>query len=120
MAIPARPAGPGGDQPDTNPFPTKTAPIPFGKRTGAPPAPGLAKGGLIKGNKGFMGKNESFAAGGPVLGRTRDFMKEPDRFRGGAAPTPEPTEDTFGKGSSGGRNAAPAAKGKSERPIRPR
>ena len=30
--IPARPAGPGGDQPDDNPFPTKTPPIPFGKR----------------------------------------------------------------------------------------
>jgi hypothetical protein len=31
-AMPAVPAGPGGDQPNPNPFPTKTPSIPFGKR----------------------------------------------------------------------------------------
>jgi len=30
-AMPSRPAGPGGDQPNTNPFPTKTPATPFGK-----------------------------------------------------------------------------------------
>lgn len=69
-------------------------------------------GGLV--NKNYMGKPESYAAGGPVLGRTKDFMKEPDRFRtsgapGRAGPVPEPTEDVFGKGSKEGKNAAPAA-----------
>lgn len=39
VAITQRPAGPGGDQPDTNPFPTKTAPNPFGKRKEVPAAP---------------------------------------------------------------------------------
>ena len=39
-------------------------------------------------NKGYMGKVESYAQGGPVLGRTRDFMKEPDRFRKGYQDNP--------------------------------
>ena len=32
--IPTKPAGPGGDQPNPNPFPIKTPEIPFGKRSG--------------------------------------------------------------------------------------
>ena len=72
-------------------------------------------------NKNYMGKTESFAAGGPVLGRTSEFLKTPDRFRsdGGKSkdPTPEPTEDNWGKGSS---KANPKAKDKSEKPVKPR
>lgn len=78
-----------------------------------------ANGGAVM-NKGYLGKVEHFAQGGPVLGRTRDFIKEPDRFRGTPNPKVEGTEDVFGKGSKGGTNAAPAAKGKCEKPIVPR
>lgn len=42
--IPARPAGPGGEGEDQNPFQTKTAPSPFGKRK---QVPGAAAGGVI-------------------------------------------------------------------------
>lgn len=62
--IPAIPAGPGGDQPNPNPFPTKTAPIPFGRRADASQddssdtdnVQGAAKGGSVK----------SFANGGDM------------------------------------------------------
>ena len=63
----------------------------------------------------------SYATGGSVLGRTRNFLKEPDRFRNDGGPdrdpTPEPTEDVWGKGSS---VANPKGRDKSEKPIRPR
>jgi hypothetical protein len=36
-------------------------------------ANGYAKGGAVQ--------DASYAAGGPVLGRTREFLKEPDQFR---------------------------------------
>jgi hypothetical protein len=38
------------------------------------------KGGKIM-NKGYQGKVQHFANGGEVLGRTRDFLKEPVEFR---------------------------------------
>ncbi len=79
----------------------------------------FAGGGTV--NKGYMGKSESFAAGGPVLGVESKFLKTKDRFRndGGPSrdPTPEPTEDDWGKGSS---KANPKAQDKSEKPIKPR
>ena len=71
----------------------------------------------------------SYAMGGSVLPRSRDFKKEPnedflktkDRFRndGGTDrdPTPEPTEDVWGKGSS---KANPKSADKSEAPVKPR
>lgn len=67
------------------------------------------KGTGIMSNKGYQGKVESFAAGGAVLGRTKDFMKTPDRFRD--SQFKKATEDNFGK--AGGQSDAPAAKGKS-------
>ena len=46
--IPTVPAGPGGDQPNPNPFPTKTAPIPFGKQAeGADYTAAVARGGSV-------------------------------------------------------------------------
>jgi len=39
---------------------------------------GYAKGGTVE--------TCSYAQGGPVLGRTRDFMKEPDVFRTDSGP----------------------------------
>lgn len=76
-------------------------------------------------------KDANYAQGGPVLGRksgdwaktvpNKGFLNTPDRFRndGGANrdPTPEPTEDVWGKGSS---KANPKAVDKSEKAILPR
>jgi hypothetical protein len=71
----------------------------------------------------------SYAMGGSVLPRSRDFKKEPnedflktaDRFRsdGGTNrdPKPEPTEDVWGKGSS---KANPKGRDKSLKAITPR
>lgn len=69
-------------------------------------------------NKGYSSRVESFAQGGEVLGRTRDFIKEPDRFRD--SQFKKKTEDVFGKGESEGPNPAPAARGKSLPAVKPR
>lgn len=49
--IPSKPAGPGGDQPNPNPFPTLTPTIPFGKKvsdnTSSQLATAAARGGAI-------------------------------------------------------------------------
>lgn len=71
-------------------------------------------------NKGHMSKTESFAEGGPVLGRSCDFMKTPDRFRENTGRV-----DNFGKSDKDdddgeGDCPAPAAKGKSLKPVKPR
>lgn len=59
--------------------------------------------------KGYSGKDASYAEGGAVLGRTRDFMKTPDRFRGDSGKYENcPTDDNFGK--KGGKDMAPAAR----------
>lgn len=70
--------------------------------------------------------NVAYAAGGPVLGRSTNFMKTPDTFRGSMQPNPpnEGTDENWGKGESGkkgdGGPGAPAAKDKSEKPVLPR
>jgi hypothetical protein len=78
---------------------------------------GHAGGGVV--NKGYMSKTESFAQGGVVLGRTKDFMKTPDTFReeGGKA-----TDEVYGKGSKAPRDhvAAPPAKGKTLKAVTPK
>ena len=68
-------------------------------------------------NKGYSGKVESYAQGGPVLGRTRDFMKEPDRFRKGYQDNPPvvKTDDDYGDKSS-----EPKGKDKSLKAVKPR
>lgn len=70
--------------------------------------------------KGYMGKTESFAAGGPVLGRTRDFLKTPDRFTGvkNGPLKDNATQDNFGK--DGGKDEAPPVKGKCLPPVKPK
>ena len=80
----------------------------------------VTKGATV--NKGFKGKHESFASGGAVLGRSRDFMKEADRFRGSDQPNPAPvkTDEDWDKGDSGGKNAAPPAKGKQLKAVTPK
>lgn len=75
-----------------------------------------AHGGKFPGQKGEgeMSKSHntsqtaSFAAGGPVLGRSCDFMKTPDRFR-----EQKGRVDNFGKGDKNkGDCPAPAKTGK--------
>jgi hypothetical protein len=60
--IPSAPAGPGGDKPKRS-----------DDNTDDKGSVAYAKGGDVKA--------ASYAAGGPVLGRARDFMKEPSPFR---------------------------------------
>jgi hypothetical protein len=49
-------------------------------------------------NKGYQGSSVAMAAGGPVLGRTRDFMKTPDEFTGGRLPPKQtaPVQQDYG------------------------
>lgn len=67
-------------------------------------------------NKGYHGSSQCFAKGGPVLGKESAFLKTPNEFseadhKDGA------TDENWGKGSS---SKAPAAKGKSLSPVKPR
>lgn len=71
-------------------------------------------------NKGYEGKTQHFAAGGEVLGRTKDFMKTPDRFRDSQFKKQEPTQDNFGKDGGGDAGCAPPAHGKSLKAVVPR
>ena len=95
--IPSSPAGPGGeDKPKPNAY---------------------AKGGDVKAC--------SYAVGGPVYGRTRDFLKEPVEFREkdeGKRQSPDVVGDSAdedqkyaksGVGSGKGIHAPPAEKSKS-------
>jgi hypothetical protein len=65
--------------------------------------------------KGSGPKTASYAQGGEVLGRTKDFMKTPDRFRD--SQFVKKTEDVWGKGESA---ANPKAKDKSLKAVKPR
>lgn len=69
-------------------------------------------------NKGYKGKSDTFAKGGGTLGRTKDFMKTPDRFRDQQFKKQPETDEDWDK--DGGKDDAPAAKGKSLKPIKPR
>jgi hypothetical protein len=82
-----------------------------------------ARGGKFPGQKGSemntMAKGHrpmdaSYAQGGAVLGRTRDFMKTPDEFREDRS---NKTDEVWGKGSSA-KN--PKAADKSLKPVKPR
>jgi hypothetical protein len=82
----------------------------------------FANGGIMA-NKGWRGQDASFAAGGPVLGKTSQFLKTPDRFsKGMASPSNVPladnkSDESWGKGSS---KANPKGADKSEKPVLPR
>ena len=78
----------------------------------------FAQGGPVMSNKGHQSKDETFAKGGAVLGRTTDFMKTPDRFREiRSAKDANKTEDDWGKGSSA---ANPVGEDKSLKPVKPK
>lgn len=76
------------------------------------------KGTGIMSNKGYQGHVESFAQGGEVLGRTKDFMKTPDRFRD--SKFKKATEDVYGGKGVGSGDSAPPAHGKSLPVVKPR
>ena len=83
-----------------------------------------AQGGPIM-NKGYMGKSEAFAAGGPVIGKNSRFLKAPpDQFTDGRLP-PKDTgraddpEQEYGKTGKSGKFSKPTGD-KSETPIKPR
>lgn len=73
-------------------------------------------------NKGYMGKTQGYAAGGPVLGKTSDFMKTPDQFRGEGDDKSGEYQDFAKSGPNAGDGCtpAPAAKGKSLTAIKPK
>jgi hypothetical protein len=82
-------------------FPIPSAPAPSGGEDKPRADVNFAKGGDVRA--------AHYAKGGAVLGRTRDFMKEPDPFTGGRAdfkkrkPQPgDPQEyEKSGKGAKG-------------------
>lgn len=51
-----------------------------------------------------------YAKGGAKLGRTRDFVKEPDRFRETVQPNPPVVKTDEDWGKDGGTDDAPKAK----------
>lgn len=75
-------------------------------------------------SKGYEGKSAEFAKGGGTLGRTKDFMKTEDRFRGKPWPDTVKTDDSFAKDGAGSKtsgtfdNTGPGH-GKSLTPVKP-
>lgn len=63
-------------------------------------------------------KDAEYAQGGASLGRTKDFMKTPDRFRDSQFKAVPKNDDDFGKDA--GRTEAPAAKDKSLKAVKPK
>lgn len=76
--------------------------------------PGHVGGSAV--NKGYQSATQSFAKGGAVLGKESRFMKTPDEFRDDKS---NATDETWGKGMKGD-TTAPAPKGKSLPPVKPR
>lgn len=74
--------------------------------------------------KGGMIKDASYAEGGAVLGRTKDFLKTPDRFRD--SQFKKGTEDVFGKSDgdsddmASSKGVPTAPKDKCLTPVKPR
>lgn len=70
-------------------------------------------------SKGEGAKDAAYAKGGPVLGKTSEFLKTPDRFIGAPVKPLQDnkTHDDWGKGSS---KANPKPQDKSEKAIKPR
>lgn len=73
-------------------------------------------------SKQISGSNADFAGGGAALGRTRDFMKTPNRFLDCQFKPAPKTDETWGKGESTPADAitAPDGKDKSLKAIVPK
>ena len=109
--IPSSPAGPGGED--------KPKPV---NKDDDRDTDSYARGGFVKGEGA---RAASYAVGGPVYGRTRDFLKEPVEFRDrdeGKRQSQDVVGDTadadqkYGKSGAGagkGMHAPPAEKSKS-------
>lgn len=73
-------------------------------------AMGYAKGGDVR--------TASYAAGGPVLGRTREFLKEPDEFRNDAEQN-DAEDQNYGKsGPASGNGCYPPPKARANKVIK--
>lgn len=71
--------------------------------------------------KSHGAKSCSYAKGGEVLGRTKDFMKVPDKFRD--SQFTKKTSEDYGDGNTGigpGKVTAPAVKDKSLKAVKPK
>lgn len=70
--------------------------------------------------KGGDVREACYASGGSVLGRTRDFMKEPDEFRDPSHATPAADKDQkYGKDGPGkGSGCCPAPKARKDKVIK--
>jgi hypothetical protein len=110
-------------------FPIPSRPAPSG---GEDPTKAYNKGGHVPPFKGEGAKMAHYAEGGAVLGRTREFMKEPSPFRSSMDGLPpknqilgeggEPT-NVYGKGGQGqakGSEKNPPGKDKSLKTVKPR
>lgn len=73
-------------------------------------------------SKQISSSNPELAKGGGELGRTRDFMKTPNRFLDCQFKPAPKTDETWGKGDSAPADAitAPAGKDKSLKAIVPK
>jgi len=95
------------------PMPSFQLPGAPGQGGGAAPSgvgPGPMTGTVVRPpaaeNKGYQASPVRMANGGPVLGRTRSFMKTPDEFTGGRMPTKQTAavqQDYGSKGASAKR-----------------
>jgi hypothetical protein len=74
-------------------------------------------------NKGYQGSTAKYAAGGPVLGKTSQFLKSEDQFRAkyhaDAGAGDDKPYGKSGLNSGTGEVKPPAAKGKSLTPVKP-
>lgn len=99
------------------------------KPGGGGPTKAVAEDFLAAGRAYFQGgtvvskssglHNAAYASGGPVLGKTSEFLKTPDEFTGRKnGPLAEnATDEDWGKGSG---KSNPKPKDKSEKPVKPR
>lgn len=99
--VPSRPAPSGGEDNDPK----------------EPKQPSYASGGYVKGHPAKVG---SYAQGGPVLGRSRSFLKEPVEFRNpDAAVANADADNKYGKSGAGkGNGTVPAPKARSSKKLK--
>jgi hypothetical protein len=101
--IPSSPAPSGGER---KPEPVRAQDEPGSKASQINYGESFAKGGNVKA--------ASYAAGGPVLGRTREFLKEPSPFRSSTDGLP-PKNQLVGEGGEPAQNYAKTGKGEQGR-----
>lgn len=100
-------------------YPVPSRPAPSGGEDNEPKEkqPSYASGGYVKGHPAKVG---SYAQGGPVLGRSRSFLKEPVEFRNPDAANPKADADNkYGKSGAGkGNGTVPAPKARSSKKLK--